>query len=90
MKTLTALVLALGVTATAATTALANDNALWQRSTLNQIIKNGELRVGLEPGCVPFEMVAKKGKVVGFDIDLAKLMAEQHVPSPHFPMKPID
>lgn len=73
MKQLCAILLAFLVTAS---TAFANDNALWQRSTLNQIIKNGELRVGLEPGFAPFEMLNKKGKVVGFDIDLAKLMAE--------------
>ena len=73
MKKLTAIALALLVTAT---TAWGNDNALWQRSTLNQIKKNGVLRVGLEPGFVPFEMLNDKGKVVGFDIDVAKLMAE--------------
>jgi len=54
--------------------AMANDNGLWQKSTLNQIIKRGELRVGLEPGYMPFEMV-EDGQVVGFDVDIAKAMA---------------
>jgi len=54
----------------------ANDNALWQRSTLNQIIKKGELRVGLEPGYAPFEMLDKEKRVVGFDVDIAREMAK--------------
>ena len=55
--------------------AAANDNALWQKSTLNQIIKRGELRVGLEPGYVPFEMRDDDGEIVGFDVDIAREMA---------------
>ena len=54
----------------------ANDSDLWQKSTLNQILKRGELRVGLEPGYVPFEMRTKKGDLVGFDVELAKQMAD--------------
>ena len=54
----------------------ADDKTLWQRSTLKQVIKNGELRVGLEPGYAPFEMVATDGSVIGFDVDLAKTMAD--------------
>jgi polar amino acid transport system substrate-binding protein len=54
----------------------ANDNTLWQRSTLNQIIKKGELRVGLEPGYAPFEMLNKEKRVVGFDVDIAEEMAK--------------
>ena len=42
-----------------------------------QVIKNGELRVGLEPGYAPFEMVAKDGGVIGFDVDLAQTMADE-------------
>ena len=54
----------------------AQDNALWQKSTLHQIIKNGELRVGVEPGYEPFEMEDKQGKLMGFDIDIAQMMAK--------------
>ncbi|HEY0973343.1 MAG TPA: transporter substrate-binding domain-containing protein [Solimonas sp.] len=46
-----------------------------QTSTLDQIIKRGELRVGLEAGYMPFEMLDKKGNIIGFDVDLARLMA---------------
>ncbi len=45
--------------------------------TLTSIIKRGELRVGTDVGYMPFEMKDKKGKVVGYDIDLAKLIAKE-------------
>ena len=54
----------------------AADQALWERSTLNQVIKRGELRIGLEAGYMPFEMRDKQGAIVGFDVDLARLMAK--------------
>jgi polar amino acid transport system substrate-binding protein len=55
--------------------AQAADQALWEKSTLNQIVKRGELRVGLEAGYMPFEMRDRKGDIIGFDVDLARLMA---------------
>lgn len=58
-----------------ATPASAADQALWEKSTLNQIMKRGELRVGLEAGYMPFEMLDKNGNIIGFDVDLAKKMA---------------
>ena len=54
---------------------LAGDPSLWERSTLNQIVKRGELRVGLEAGYMPFEMLDRNGNLIGFDIDLARKMA---------------
>lgn len=57
------------------TAASAADQALWQKSTLNQIMKRGELRVGLEAGYMPFEMRDRNGNIIGFDVDLAKKMA---------------
>ncbi|MGQ0587623.1 MAG: transporter substrate-binding domain-containing protein [Gammaproteobacteria bacterium] len=45
--------------------------------TLKQVLARGELRVGLEVGYMPFEMVDKSGAVIGFDIDLARLMARR-------------
>ena len=56
-------------------TASASDQALWEKSTLNQILKRGELRVGIEAGYMPFEMRDKNGAIIGFDVDLAKKMA---------------
>ncbi len=55
--------------------AAASDQALWEKSTLAQILKRGELRVGVEAGYMPFEMRDKKGNIIGFDVDLARLMA---------------
>ncbi len=69
-KILVAVLLFLGVFAQA------NDMDLWKKSTLNKIIQRGELRVGLDPGYMPFEMKDKKGNIIGFDVDLAKQMAK--------------
>lgn len=54
----------------------ASDNSLWEKSTLNQIMKRGELRVGLESGYKPFEMTDTNGEIIGFDVDIAKQMAK--------------
>jgi polar amino acid transport system substrate-binding protein len=44
--------------------------------TLDEIQKRGTLRVGTEPGYMPFELTSKKGEIIGFDIDMAKRMAK--------------
>ena len=44
--------------------------------TLDEIQKRGTLRVGMEPGYMPFELTNKKGEIVGFDVDMAKRMAK--------------
>jgi len=44
---------------------------------LQQIRARGELRVGLEAGYMPFEMRDKRGGIIGFDVDMAKLMARK-------------
>lgn len=49
---------------------------LVEQSTLEEILKRRELRVGFESGYMPFEMTDKKDNVVGFDIDMAKEMAK--------------
>lgn len=45
-------------------------------SILDEIVKRGELRVGLEAGYMPFELTNKQGEIVGFDVDMAKRMAD--------------
>jgi polar amino acid transport system substrate-binding protein len=45
--------------------------------TLTGIQKKKKLRVGLEVGYMPFEMTDKKGNIIGFDVDLAKMMATE-------------
>ncbi len=59
------------------TSVFAADMNLWQQSTLNKIIQKGELVVGLEPGYMPFEMKDKKGRIIGYDVDMAKKMAKE-------------
>lgn len=54
----------------------ADDIELWKKSTLNEILDRGELRVGMEPGYMPFEMKDKKGRIIGYDVDMAKKMAK--------------
>jgi polar amino acid transport system substrate-binding protein len=59
-----------------AASAFADDIELAKKSTIEEILKNGELRVGFESGYMPFEMTDKTGNFVGFDIDMAKEMAK--------------
>ena len=44
--------------------------------SLNDIQERGVLRVGMEPGYMPFEMTNQKGEIVGFDVDMAKRIAK--------------
>ncbi len=43
-------------------TSFGSDIELAKKSTLEHILKNGELRVGFEAGYMPFEMTDKKGQ----------------------------
>jgi len=67
-----------------ATPVLGADLDLAKKSTIEKILKSGELRVGFESGYVPFEMTDKKGNFIGFDMDyarkLAKVMGVKFVP----------
>jgi len=45
-------------------------------SALEEILKRGELRVGMEAGYQPFEMQDAKGNIVGFDVDIAYEMGK--------------
>jgi polar amino acid transport system substrate-binding protein len=56
---------------TAGPAAQAPDNPL-------NLIEPGVLRVGTEPGYPPFEMKAKDGSVIGYDIDVVKGFAAKH------------
>jgi polar amino acid transport system substrate-binding protein len=77
-----ALIIAVGMII--ATPVLGADLDLARKSTIEKILKSGELRVGFESGYVPFEMTDKKGKFIGFDMDyarqLAKVMGVKFVP----------
>lgn len=43
---------------------------------LEAIISRGVLRVGTEANYYPFELINKQGEMVGFDMDMAKVMAK--------------
>ena len=58
------------------TAAFGADIELAKKSTVEKILKRGELRVGFESGYVPFEMTAKTGKFIGFDMDFGRRMAK--------------
>ena len=45
-------------------------------SALEEILKRGELLVGMEAGYQPFEMQDEKGNIVGFDVDMAHEMGK--------------
>ena len=46
-------------------------------STLDRIVASKVLRVGLNPGYAPFEMIDTDGNVIGFDADVARYVAAQ-------------
>ena len=56
--------------------AFASNIELAKSSTIESILKSGKIRVGFEAGYFPFEMTAKDGKFIGFDVDLAKALAK--------------
>lgn len=45
--------------------------------TLDDIKARGTLRVGMEPGYMPFELTNQKGEIIGFDVDMAKRLAKK-------------
>jgi len=45
-------------------------------SALEEILKRGQLLVGMEAGYQPFEMQDEKGNIVGFDVDMAYEMGK--------------
>ncbi len=69
------IVLALAVLFTSSL--FADDINLWKKSTLNKILERGEMQVCMEPGYMPFEMKDKKGRIIGYDVDMAKKMAKE-------------
>lgn len=68
MKKFTVILLAAVSLFLSASVALAAD-------TLDEIKERGVLRVGTTPGYMPFEVVNKKGDIIGFDMDIARRMA---------------
>tara|TARA_B100002003_G_C14134891_1_gene545737 strand:- start:1629 stop:2459 length:831 start_codon:yes stop_codon:yes gene_type:complete len=69
------LMVAVSLSLTGLTFAGKLQNQLVKESTLEQILKRGVLRVGMDT-FVPWAMKDKTGKFVGFEIDVAKQLAE--------------
>ena len=46
-----------------------------ETSVLDRIVKKGELRVGMSGNQPPYTMVAKTGEMIGYEVDLANLLA---------------
>lgn len=55
-------------------TALSGLNA--HAGAIDDAVKRGSLRVGMDPTYMPFEMTNKRGEIVGFEVDLLKAMAK--------------
>ena len=70
-----AIALTVGVMFAGLGPAFAGEEAPRPKSVLEQILARGEIRVGLEAGYIPFEMINKAGQLVGFDVDMARAMA---------------
>ena len=47
------------------------------KSRLDQIIKSGELRIGLTGNQAPLNMTNKDGEVIGLEVDLINALANQ-------------
>jgi len=56
---------------------MANDPELAESSTLETILNRGELVVGSDVPFPPFESVNDEGEVVGYDVDMTQLMADE-------------
>ena len=56
-------------------TALVAVNAA-QAGAIDDAVKRGTLKVGMDPTYMPFEMTNKRGEIIGFEVDLLKAMSK--------------
>ncbi|MER0044744.1 transporter substrate-binding domain-containing protein [Pseudomonas sp. MGal98] len=47
-----------------------------QAGVIDDAVKRGTLRVGMDPTYMPFEMTNKRGEIIGFEVDLLKAMTK--------------
>lgn len=57
--------------------------AIAQESVLDQVLSRGKVRVAVTTGSPPFAFIDQKGEVVGFDIDIARLIAKSMFNDPN-------
>ena len=50
---------------------------------IDDAVKRGTLKVGMDPTYMPFEMTNKRGQIIGFEVDLLKAMAKSMGVSPY-------
>ena len=70
-KLLSASIVALTLLAAAVTPVIAAESA----PVLNRIVNSGQLRVGMSGGQPPFSVKSKDGSLIGFEVDLANMLA---------------
>jgi polar amino acid transport system substrate-binding protein len=46
------------------------------QNRLNEILKRGEIKIGMSGNQPPFSMKAKSGDLIGYEVDIAKILAE--------------
>lgn len=56
---------------------LTSMGAAAESPTIERIKQRGELRIGIGVGFMPLEMLDKTGEIVGFDIDLGRVLARK-------------
>jgi len=47
-----------------------------QAGVIDDAVKRGTLRVGMDPTYMPFEMTNERGEIIGFEVDLLKAMTK--------------
>ena len=52
-----------------------------QAGMIDDAVKRGTLKVGMDPTYMPFEMTNKRGQIIGFEVDLLKAMSKATAPS---------
>jgi polar amino acid transport system substrate-binding protein len=57
--------------------AATNPYDIFDGSNLNQIVKRNKLIVGMEVSFFPFEYANEKGEPIGFDVEIAQLIAKE-------------
>ncbi len=64
------------ILAAAAAVGIALPAAAQDQSTLDKVLERGKVIVGVSSEAPPFGFIDEKGELVGFDIDIAKLLAK--------------
>lgn len=63
---------------------LSFSHALGAAGRLDELKKRGTLRVGMEPGFLPFEMRTPQGEWIGFDVEMVRAFASKLGVKPEF------